>query len=171
MTMLVTENLTLRRPEPRDSGAAIRYFATERSAGNGGPLTPGQAWRAFCAQLGHWQIHGFGMWTVTRTGVDKAIGLVGPWCPIDWPENEIGWMLFEDDDEGTGLAYEAARAAIDDAFGRLGWTTAVSYINAGNRRSRRLAERLGAVRDPDAILPPVDLPPVVYRHPNPGARA
>jgi RimJ/RimL family protein N-acetyltransferase len=168
---LETERLVLRRPEPRDAAAVIRYFGTDRSAGNGGPLPSGLAWRAFAAQLGHWQIHGFGMWTATRRDENRALGMVGPWTPIDWPENEIGWMIFDDANEGTGLAFEAARAALDHAFSALGWNTAVSYINEHNTRSIRLAERLGAVLDPDATLPPVDWPPLVYRHPTPGEDA
>jgi RimJ/RimL family protein N-acetyltransferase len=166
MTVLTTDRLVLRRPEPRDARAHVAYYGTERSAGNGGPQPPGQAWRSFCTLLGHWQSHGYGMWCVTRAGEDKALGMVGPWCPIDWPENEIGWMLFEGAVEGSGIAFEAAVAALDHAFGTLGWNTAVSYIHTANQRSIRLAERLGAMPDPDAIEPPVDHPTLVFRHPK-----
>jgi RimJ/RimL family protein N-acetyltransferase len=168
--MIETARLILRRPEARDADAFVAYFATPRSAGNGGPLPAGRAWRSFATQLGAWQMLGHGMWAVTRRGEDHARGLIGPWCPADWPENEIGWMLFRAEDEGTGLAFEAARAALADAFGRLGWTTAVSYIAETNTRSRRLAERLGARPDPDAARPDTfEVPHLVYRH-SPGAQ-
>ncbi len=49
------------------------------------------------------------------------------------------------------------------AFEELGLKTLVSYIDPKNERSRKLAERMGAVIDPDAERhDPVDL---VYRHP------
>ena len=165
--MIRTARLTLRHPAPRDLPAFVAYFATGRSAWNGGPLTPGRAWRAFAAQLGAWQMNGFGTFAVTRTGDDRILGWVGPWFPGDWPEPEIGWSLFDRADEGQGLAAEAARAALDHAFGALGWTTAVSYIHPENRRSRALAERLGATVDAGAATPPADVTPLVYRHPAP----
>lgn len=169
--VIETERLRLRRPEPRDAGAMVRFLTSRRAAGIGGPHGAGRAWRSFAAELGHWDIHGFGMFAVTeRTGDDAALGLVGPWFPIDWPETEIGWMMFEGA-EGRGIAFEAARAAIDHAFGDLGWDTAVSYIAPDNARSIRLAERLGARRDPEAAVPDPDKPCLVYRHPRPATEA
>lgn len=168
---LTTERLTLRRPNPSDGPAVREFFVSPRAAGIGGPFDLGKSWRSFAAELGHWEIHGFGMWTVTRTGDDQAVALVGPWCPADWPEREIGWMIFSPDLQGTGIAREAARAALDHAFHTLGWDTAVSYIDHDNPRSIALAERLGARLDPDAPTPHPDKPCLVYRHPKPGARS
>ena len=163
-----TARLILRRPEPRDLSAWEGYFSTERSARNGGPLAPGRAWRAFASQLGAWEINGFGMFVLTlRDGDGGVIGMVGPWCPGDWPEREIGWMLFDPAYEGKGLAFEAAEACLAHAFGPLGWDTAVSYIDPENARSRALAERLGARIDPTADAPAFDHPALVYRHPRP----
>ena len=88
------------------------------------------------------------------------------WFPADWPETEIGWIMFEGG-EGKGYAFEAAEAARTHVFETLGWDTAVSYIDPHNARSIALAERLGAVRDDSAERPhPDDL---VYRHPKPEA--
>ncbi|MFQ1699624.1 GNAT family N-acetyltransferase [Loktanella agnita] len=167
---LTTERLILRRPTPADWPAFRDFFASERSAGVGGPQTIGQSWRQFAAELGHWEIRGYGMWAVTLRGDDTALGLIGPWVPDDWPETEIGWMMLSADHEGTGIAAEAARAAVRHAFDVLGWTTAVSYIAAGNTRSLRLAEKLGAVRDDAAPKPDGYPDTLVYRHPVPGAQ-
>ena len=167
---LETERLILRRPAPRDWPRARDFFMSERASGIGGPYTLGKAWRAFAAELGHWEILGFGMWAVTRTGDDTALGLVGAWCPADWPENEIGWMIFAEKIESTGIASEAARAAVDHAFATLKWDTVVSYVDPGNARSIKLAERLGAIPDPDAPQPDSDKPCLVYRHPKPKGR-
>ena len=170
VAVLETERLTLRRPDARDWPQARDFFMSDRAIGIGGPDTLGVAWRAFATWLGHWQIHGFGMWAVTLTGDDTAIGRVGAWYPPDWPENEIGWFIFKRDLEGTGIAHEAARAAVDHAFATLGWKTVVSYIGADNQRSIALAERLGARHDPHATSPWPDTPCLVYRHPAPQAR-
>ncbi len=167
--VLETERLTLRRPAPRDWPQARDFFMSDRASGIGGPDTLGVAWRAFATKLGHWQIHGFGMWTATRKDDDTALGMFGAWCPADWPENEIGWLIFAQDLEGTGLAFEAARAAVDHDYQTLGWTTVVSYITHDNARSIALATRLGARLDANATPPRPDNPCLVYRHPAPEA--
>lgn len=169
--MLHTRRLVLRRPHGDDWPVARDFFMSERAAGVGGPHDLGHAWRGFAAAVGHWDILGYGMWTVTLRGDDRAVGLIGPWCPADWPENEIGWLIFDPGIEGTGIATEAAQAAIDHAWSALGWDTIVSYIAQGNTRSIRLAEKLGAVLDPDAPQPKPDQPCLVYRHPRLEAQA
>lgn len=166
---LTTDRLILRRPTGDDWPAARAFFTSDRAATLGGPLTEGRAWRVFASEIGHWDIRGYGMWSVTRKGDPTAIALIGPWFPADWPETEVGWMVWDASAEGTGIAAEAARAAVDDAYTRLGWSTVVSYIAPANARSIRLAERLGAVPDPDAPQPKPDEPCLVYRHPRPTA--
>lgn len=167
---LETQGLVLRRPRADDWPAARDFFTSERATGVGGPLSLGKAWRAFAAEIGHWEIRGYGMWTVTRRGAeDRALAMIGPWHPADWPETEVGWMVWDPAAEGTGLATEAARAAIAHAYAVLGWDTVVSYISPTNARSIALAEKLGAVHDPDAPQPKPDDPCLVYRHPRPEA--
>ncbi|MEL6197391.1 MAG: GNAT family N-acetyltransferase, partial [Pseudomonadota bacterium] len=140
---LETERLILRAPLPRDAEASIGFMMSERSKFVGGPQTRNKAWRSFALEIGHWVLRGFGMWTVTLKGDDRALGIVGCWYPEGWPEKEIGWTLLEEA-EGKGITQEAALAARAHAYGTLGWPTAVSYIDHGNDRSIALAERLGA---------------------------
>ena len=168
MTTLTTERLTLRPPEARDLESTCAFFMSDRAGYVGGPYSKGGAWRAFAAMLGHWQIHGHGMWAVTETGDDTIIGLVGSWCPGDWPETEIGWLVWEQA-EGRGIGFEAARAALGYAFAVLDWDTAVSYVRPDNARSIALAQRLGAWADADAPQPhpESDKPVLVFRHPAP----
>jgi RimJ/RimL family protein N-acetyltransferase len=161
---LKTDRLVLRRPTADDWPAFHDFMMSDRSAAFGLDHDLGRIWRAFAAELGHWEIFGYGMWAVTRLGDDTALGLVGPWSPPDWPETEIGWMILSDTVEGSGIATEAAMAAVDHAFNVLGWDTVVSYIAPDNTRSIRLAEKLGAVLDTDAIGPKADT--LVYRHPK-----
>lgn len=166
---LETERLILRRPDGRDAGAAVAFFASDRAAHVGGPYPEGRGWRHFAAEIGHWDLLGYGMWAVTTKSSGETVGLVGPWCPPDWPETEIGWLIFEGA-EGQGYAREAARAALGHAFTVLGWTTAVSYVAPDNHRSAALARRLGAVLDSRAPQPKPADPQHVYRHPRPEAR-
>lgn len=162
-----TDRLILRRPTGDDWPAARAFFTSVRSKGVGGPLSEDAAFRQLATEIGHWAIRGFGMWAVTRKGDDTALGLIGPWCPPDWPETEIGWMIWSPQAEGTGIATEAARAAIHDAYTRLGWQTVVHYITPDNARSIALAEKLGARRDDTAPLIPGKDPHLVYRSPRP----
>ena len=158
-----TERLILRRPAPRDQDICVDFFMSERAVGVGGPFNLHAAWRHFAYELGHWEINGFGMWAVTMKGDDTILGLIGPWFPADWPEREIGWMVFGNA-EVKGIAFEAAEAAIKHARTTLGWTNFVSYIDKDITRSIVLAERLGATLDKDAKGPDAH-PCLVYRHP------
>jgi RimJ/RimL family protein N-acetyltransferase len=117
--------------------------------------------------------HGYGLWAVEVLAAGDFVGFVGlspvaPPLPFA-PAVEIGWRLARPY-WGRGLAHEAAGAAIDFAFERLGLGALVSFTAAGNRRSRRLMERLGMRRDPaeDFIHPALAktdplAPHVLYR--------
>ncbi|RYH09029.1 GNAT family N-acetyltransferase [Tropicimonas sp. IMCC6043] len=168
--VLETERLCLRAPRPEDYAGFRDYYASERSIYTGGPLGERDAWRGFAGQLGHWVIHGYGMWTITLRGDTVPLGFAGLWNPGTWPEAEIGWSLYEGA-EGRGIAFEAARAALGHIFGPLGWETVVSYIHRDNARSITLAERLGATRDDSAARPAHAPDCLVYRHPRPGGAA
>lgn len=164
---LETERLILRDIRPEDSDAFVDYFCSDRAAYTGGPMTPKAAWRHLAANIGHWALRGFGMFSVTLKGSDKSLGIVGHWFPHGWAEREVGWILYDATNEGKGIASEAARACIAHAFGPLGWDTAVSYISPENENSIRLAERLGASLDPNAPKPDTTTVPLIYRHRRP----
>jgi len=172
--VLETDRLTLRAPVGGDWKAFEPFAVSERAWGIGGPLTSPNAWRMFCHGVGHWVARGFGMFVYCRKGEDRALGMCGPWRPVGWPENEIGWMVWDPAQKGKGLAREAAARTRDFAFDVLGWQTAVSYIMKGNDRSVALAKRLGAVLDPSAETMEITTPGLeieVYRHPKPETRS
>jgi len=167
---LETERLVMRGPLAKDVDDFTSFYASERSQYVGGPLEDRHSWRMFGLEIGHWDMRGFGMWCVTLKGNDTAIGMVGMWRPLNWPENELGWILWPAA-EGKGIGFEAATAARAYAYGTLGWKTAVSYIDAPNERSIALATRLGCWLDEKAETLPTDPdedPVLVYRHPAPG---
>lgn len=166
--VLETERLMLRAPAACDWPAFDAFLSSPRadfirSAG----YDPQQTWRAFGHVIGHWVLRGFGNFVFTLKGSERALGMTGPWFPAGWPEQEIGWTVWDADSEGKGLCFEAAQAARTYAYRTLGWTTAVSYVAPENRRSAALAERLGARIDPEAAHPAGDKPCLVYRHPGP----
>ncbi|MEM6889564.1 MAG: GNAT family N-acetyltransferase [Pseudomonadota bacterium] len=169
--VLETERLTLRGPVPADAQTFMDFYKTDRSHMAGGPLAETLSWRAFAADFGHWAIHGFGRFFVTRRGEDRPIGLAGPYAPLGWPEKEIGWVLFDAANEGKGYATEAARACVAYAWRTLKWPTIVSYIDPENSASIALAKRLGATLDATATPPKPGVPCHVYRHLRPEALA
>jgi len=165
---LETDRLILRAPESRDYPAWEAFYLSERARfiGGGPDHDSGKAWRTHASVIGHWVLHGFGMFAVLRRDTGRAIGGCGPWFPALWPEREIGWSVWDPASEGQGFMAEAAATVLRHAFGVLGWTTAVSYVDPANARSIALAERLGAALDTRADAPGNSL---VYRHPAPGS--
>jgi RimJ/RimL family protein N-acetyltransferase len=63
------------------------------------------------------------------------------------PGVEIAWR-FAYEHWGKGYATEAARAVLDDAFGRVGLAEVVAITTPHNERSRRVMDRLGMTESP-----------------------
>ncbi len=164
---LETERLTLRGPKALDADTFVAAYAQDRMQYAGGPIAKRQAWNFFGTEIGHWVMRGYGMFVVTLKGDDTPLGIVGHWYPNTWPETELGWVLFSDGHEGKGYVTEAARACVEHAWHVLKWDTIVSYIDAPNKASIKVAERLGATLDRNASHPFEDKPCLVYRHPRP----
>jgi RimJ/RimL family protein N-acetyltransferase len=94
---------------------------------------------------------GYGLWALDVPGLGFA-GFVGlsPSVPFDVPGfpapvTEIGWRLARAA-WGRGYATEAARLALDYAFGRLGAEAIVSFTATSNLRSQAVMQRLGLVQ-------------------------
>ncbi len=161
-----TDRLTLRAPKITDYLAYRAVFTTDRSQYMGGPFTEDDAFADFCQGIAGWMLRGAGMWTITLHHDDAPLGWVYLWQEMGDPEPELGWVLTEAA-EGHGYAAEAARAVLPHALTLFGPNGFVSYIDAANTRSSRLATALGAVRDPVAEAEMAALGEVelhVYRH-------
>lgn len=100
--------------------------------------------------------HGWGLWAVDVVASDEPVrgfvGFVGLAVPsfdgpAFLPAVEVGWRLARPA-WGRGYATEAAGAAVGHGFEVLGLDELVSFTPAGNRRSRRVMERLGMTHDP-----------------------
>ena len=93
--------------------------------------------------------HGFCKWAVEAPGVAPFIGAVGlshvrfeasftPAVEVAWRLNRRFW--------GQGYATEAARAAMQDGFTRVGLKEIIAITTLGNHPSQRVMERLGMTR-------------------------
>lgn len=99
----------------------------------------------------------------------RLVGLCGLSVPIRTlpasPCVEIGWRLARDA-WGQGYASEAARDALDQAFGSLGIDEVVAFTSVGNARSTAVMERIGMSRDHDGDFdhPSIDEASPLRRH-------
>ncbi|MGR3462873.1 MAG: GNAT family N-acetyltransferase, partial [Roseovarius sp.] len=144
--VIETRRLRLRGPEVGDYPNFKATFASYRSRFMGGPLNGYEAWMLYAAEIGHWQIRGFGMWMVHLKDSDETVGMAGGWQPAKWPEREVAWIIWPDR-AGRGFALEATQRVRRYFYESGGWDTAVSYLDPKDLQSIRLAERLGAERD------------------------
>ncbi|HTM71533.1 MAG TPA: GNAT family N-acetyltransferase [Luteimonas sp.] len=150
---LETERLLLRVPEIGDFDRYAETLADADAARYiGGQLTRAAAWRRFLQMPGAWSVQGFGMFAIVEKASGRWLGQTGPWKPVGWPGNEVGWS-FHPDAWGHGYATEAATAAIDWAFDNLGWDRVIHCIHPDNASSQKLAARLGSRNSGPAPLP------------------
>lgn len=166
---LETDRLILRAPGEADVAPFAAFYASEAAVHVGGPLDAWEVWRYLAQVIGHWQFKGFGRWIVEDKAAPGAIGLVGLHHPPDWPEPEVGWMLWGGN--GKGLATEAGRAARRHAYDALGMTTLISSIAPQNTASIRVAERMGAARQRPDFTHPKFGAMGLWRHPSPAELA
>ncbi|MBV9808685.1 MAG: GNAT family N-acetyltransferase [Solirubrobacterales bacterium] len=133
-----------------------------------------EAVAAFFGQIvEHWERHGFGPWALESWEPGHAgrfLGFAGlahvpPFLAAAGPAPELGWRL-DPSAWRRGLATEAARAARDDAFLRLGLPEVVSIIHPENERSRRVAAKLGMHEDRRIENPVIGIEVEVWRLDN-----
>ncbi|CTQ33433.1 GNAT family N-acetyltransferase [Jannaschia rubra] len=167
--IIETERLRLRAHRAADFPVLLGIVRSDHGRFLHAPDSDDGVWYGVTAEAGAWGIYGWGGWAIERRADGVCIGQVALTQPPRFPELELGWMLTAEA-QGQGLAFEAASAARDHAFGPMGRDTVVSYITPANSRSVALAERLGARHDPQAALPRGETTQetAVYRH---GARS
>jgi RimJ/RimL family protein N-acetyltransferase len=142
---LETDRLFLRRPEEADFEPLCAMMEDEETARFiGGVSEPALTWRNFCGLLGHWELRGYGFFSVLEKSTGDWIGRIGPWYPHGWPQPEIGWTL----NRSTwrkGYAAEAAAACMDHVVDDLGWESVIHLIDKENTASQGVARKLGSV--------------------------
>ena len=123
-----------------------------------------EAWRLMAYFAGHWALRGYGNWSLERKDTGEHIGRCGLYYPMEWPEPEIGWCIYSEH-QRKGFAAEAARASLNYAYKKLGWTTAISLIAKDNAPSTALATKLGAKLEGSFVIR--NTPCNIYRHLTP----
>lgn len=147
---LLTPRLRLRRWRPADDAAMASINSDPEVTRWLNRRMDRAAVKSFSERTArHWDDHGFGHWAVEpREGrlAGEMIGFVGVAYPAYLPEvadrPELGWRL-SPAAWGNGYATEAALAARETAFGRLGLPALISIIHPENEPSRRVATKLG----------------------------
>lgn len=148
---LQTPRLVIAPPAVEDFAGIARLWAdpeVTRFIG-GKPLGREECWSRLLRARGHWELMGYGYWTVRLKAGGGFLGEVGFGDfqrAIDPPFEgapEMGWA-FVPQAHGQGLAREAAEAALAWAAGRLG-RRLVCLIDPANAPSLKLAGRLGFV--------------------------
>lgn len=141
--VIETERLLLRGPRDSDLPAMIGFGLSDRMVYIGGTITEAETREIFEGTLKGWATRGYSRWNIELRETGEVIGRCGINHPFDYPEPELGWVLF-DGFEGQGYAREAAVAALAYGQSTLGLKGIVSLIHPENDRSKHLATKLGA---------------------------
>jgi RimJ/RimL family protein N-acetyltransferase len=104
-------------------------------------------------KIGHWNLHGIGMWTFRDRTTHEFVGRGGlGHIEIDGrDEVEIGYTV-RAGLAGLGYGTEMARGIVAEALGRGGLTSLVAFTLPGNLASRRVMEKAGFVLDREADI-------------------
>jgi RimJ/RimL family protein N-acetyltransferase len=140
-----TERLLMRGWRDSDTDQWAELSADDevmRALGREAGVPLGDAWREMAFLAGHWVLKGFGHWALELRATGELVGRAGLFHPPDWPALELGWTVARPH-WGNGYAGEAARAAMEWARTELGADHLISLIADENRRSQRVAEKLG----------------------------
>ncbi len=149
MTQSLRTSRLLLRPWRDEDVAAFAELSADPAVMEYLAPLPGWAARA----RAHWEEHGFGQWVIEIAGEAGFIGVVGlntiSYEAHFTPAVEVAWR-FARAYWGRGYATEAARAALDYGFEKLALAEIVATMVPANQRSRRVMERLGMTRVPEA---------------------
>lgn len=140
---LSSERLLLVSPADPDFDANAAFLDAVAPRFIDAAEDPDSLWWSIATIIGHWHLHGYGLFAVVERSSGQTVGLVGPWFPKGWPEPELSWHLMEPG-RGKGYASEAAQCVLNWLFTEADWNSIVSYIPEGNDASVALARRIGA---------------------------
>ena len=153
-----TERLILRAFRTGDLDAHAATLGDEevmRHIG-GKPVNREDSWRRLLSGIGMWSLIGMGPWAVEQKSDGRMVGHLGffqferDMTPPIHGEPEMGW-IFDRSVHGQGIAFESCRAGLEWAERAIAADSYPAIIDLTNAPSMRLAERLGFVRQGDAV--------------------
>ena len=147
---LSTVRLTLDAMTGDDWPDYWTLMSSDRARFMGGPLDVPEAWGWFCSDVAGWALRGSGSLAIRCEGV--TVGQISLNDLPFFPEPELGWFLHAGH-EGRGYATEAAAAVLEWLRVEHRPPSLVSYASPDNAPSVAVANRLGAVRDENALVP------------------
>lgn len=143
--ILETERLVLNTWQFSD-WTALRPIATDvevmRYINGGVPWADERIQMFVSRQVELFPERGFCRWKLLLKPAQEMIGFCGVGLWGDAIDPEIGWWLARQY-WGRGLATEAARIALRDAFERAGLERIISIARPANTASTRIMEKLG----------------------------
>lgn len=147
---LETSRLRLRCPSEADRASFAALNAhPEVMKDLGGSISRDESDRKLDHYSTTFSQYGYGRWMIeNRDG--NFIGYAGVMpSHAEHPlgvHDEVGWRLIRSA-WGNGYATEAAQAALDDVFARVGLTEVVAYTSPDNSKSQAVMVRLNLIRD------------------------
>ena len=114
------------------------------------------------ARLERWEAqrrNGFGFFAIVLRSTGALVGVFVLKPFDDLPHTDLGWRLHPDH-WGNGYATEAARGAVEHAFGPLGLDEVAAATLPDNVRSRAVMERLGMTYEGEVVH--AGMPHVLY---------
>lgn len=159
-----TKRIHLRGGVAEDLDVLDTFFSSPESRYVGGPRPRSETWDALCAGVGHWALRGFGLWILTDRNEGKTLGIAGLQQPEGWPEPELIWVMFGDY-TGQGLATEAVQGIRRFVAREHGVKTPISLLYPEYKKVVDMAEKMGARRVKDVLIP--DGPVPAWRFPEP----
>ena len=147
---LQTARLKLRPFTDADFPVAHRLYTDPevmRYVGHGPVRGESETRGMLAAYAAHQVAHGFSFWAIVERDTGALIGDAGLfYSQGTGPEVEVGYTLARTH-WGCGYATEAARACVGAAFGPLGFEDVIALVVPQNKRSRRVAAKLGMLAD------------------------
>lgn len=148
--MIETDRLILRafREIDRDAFAAINGDPRVNEW-LGGPIGREQSDATLDRINAQIATDGFGFWAAERKADGKLVGMIGLRRNTAGPAPialELGWRL-SPDAQGTGLATEGARGALDWGFDNVDADEILAWTAATNVRSQAVMRRIGMHHD------------------------
>lgn len=133
----------LRPPTESDLAAYCEFYRdAEASRFYGGPIGALDAWGKLARDCGHWQLRGYGQWTVVLNEGDVVVGSAGFSWPTGWPRSELTWWIGPKW-RMQGIAKEASIAAICYGYDTLNWPLVETHMKDENIAARSLVSSLG----------------------------